>query len=176
MNYYNTGWYVAYTRPMHERKVAEQLTFKGIESFLPLVKKLRQWSDRRKYVYAPLFPSYIFVKLSGLHAYFESLKLNGVIYFLKTEKHLACVSESLITNLQNIVSVNCSNVCTCSSQIMRGDKMVIIHGPFTGLKCEVIRYGGKEKIIVRIELLGQNVLADFPMSYLALESNYLVTS
>jgi transcriptional antiterminator RfaH len=174
MSLFNAGWYVAYTRPLHERKVEERLASMGIECFLPLVKSLRQLSDRRKYVSVPLFPSYIFIKLNELHSYFESLDLNGVIYFLKTGKQMATIKESVITNLQNIISTHCSNVCTCAQQILPGVKMVIVIGPFTGLKCEVIRYDGKEKIIVRMELLGQNVLADFPMCDLALESNCLV--
>ena len=34
---------------------------KGIESYLPLKKVLKQWSDRKKWVEEPLFRSYIFI-------------------------------------------------------------------------------------------------------------------
>jgi hypothetical protein len=44
------AWYALYTKPRHEKKVYEQLLEKNIETFLPMVKTLRQWKDRRKWV------------------------------------------------------------------------------------------------------------------------------
>jgi len=41
-------WYAIYTRPRAEKQVAERLHEKGIHVYLPLQKKLRQWSDRKK--------------------------------------------------------------------------------------------------------------------------------
>lgn len=57
-------WYAIQTRCRFEKKAASQLQGKGIESFLPLVKQVHRWSDRRQVVEAPLFPGYGFVRLS----------------------------------------------------------------------------------------------------------------
>jgi hypothetical protein len=59
MQAFKKGWYVAYTKPRHERTAVYSLQKAGIGSFLPLTKKLRIWSDRKKYVEEPLFPSYL---------------------------------------------------------------------------------------------------------------------
>jgi len=56
-------WYALRTRSRHEKMVAEQLAQHGIENFLPVVKKKRQWSDRVKEVELPLFSGYTFVRV-----------------------------------------------------------------------------------------------------------------
>ena len=57
-------WFVVYTIPRWEKKVALLLQQKGIEHYCPLNKVTRQWSDRRKIVVEPLFKGYVFVKVS----------------------------------------------------------------------------------------------------------------
>jgi transcription antitermination factor NusG len=52
------NWYVVYTKPKWEKKVAEQLTKMGIEC-CPLITQVRQWSDRKKKVVVPAFNSYV---------------------------------------------------------------------------------------------------------------------
>jgi len=56
-------WYALYTRPRWEKKVADLLSRKNIESYCPVNKVSRQWSDRRKIVLEPLFTSYVFVRI-----------------------------------------------------------------------------------------------------------------
>ena len=57
-----TPWKVIYTASRQEKKVAVLLERFGIAYYLPLVKKLRLWSDRKKWVEMPLFNGYVFVK------------------------------------------------------------------------------------------------------------------
>ena len=56
-------WHVIYTAPRAEKKVNERLESQGVETYLPLQKTLRQWSDRKKKVSIPLFNSYVFVRV-----------------------------------------------------------------------------------------------------------------
>src|SRR5882672_9281224 len=62
----NSGknWYAVYTRPKWEKKVAELLNRKNIDNYCPLQKSIRQWSDRKKTIFEPLFNSYVFVNVS----------------------------------------------------------------------------------------------------------------
>jgi transcription antitermination factor NusG len=57
-------WLAIYTRPRWEKKVNTLLLEKGLESYCPLNKVRRKWSDRVKVVEEPLFKSYVFVKVS----------------------------------------------------------------------------------------------------------------
>ena len=56
-------WYAIYVNSRAEKKVEADLTCKGIETFLPLKKSLRKWSDRKKWIDMPLIPGYCFVKI-----------------------------------------------------------------------------------------------------------------
>jgi transcriptional antiterminator RfaH len=57
------NWYVVYTKPKWEKKVAERLNEIGVVAYCPLISKTSQWTDRKKTVQVPLFNSYIFVQL-----------------------------------------------------------------------------------------------------------------
>lgn len=58
-------WLAAYVVAWHEKAVAEQLALRAVESFLPLYRSLRYGKNRRAQVEPPLFPSYLFVRISG---------------------------------------------------------------------------------------------------------------
>ena len=60
----NSKWHVLYTKPRHEIKALERLAQKGFEVYCPMKTTLKQWSDRKKKVSAPLLPSYIFTKIT----------------------------------------------------------------------------------------------------------------
>jgi transcription antitermination factor NusG len=57
----SAAWYALYTKHQHEKAVAQNLTYKGFEIFLPLYAAARSWKDRVKLVYLPLFPCYVFL-------------------------------------------------------------------------------------------------------------------
>ena len=56
-------WYALYTKPRWEKKIDSVLIRKGVESWCPLQKIERQWSDRKKIIEDPLFKSYVFVRI-----------------------------------------------------------------------------------------------------------------
>ncbi|HMJ47328.1 MAG TPA: transcription termination/antitermination NusG family protein, partial [Ferruginibacter sp.] len=60
MDNMNKKWYVVYTRPRWEKKVAATLDERGVENYCPLNRVNRQWSDRKKVVLEPLFKGYVF--------------------------------------------------------------------------------------------------------------------
>ena len=80
----NKKWYAIYVKSTNEKKVFKTLDDIGIESFLPLITKMKQWSDRRKKVEEPLFRSYLFVNIT-LSDYYKVLNVNGVVKFISFE-------------------------------------------------------------------------------------------
>lgn len=73
-------WFAVLTRARHEKVVAERLDERGITSFLPLVKAVHRWSDRRKTVELPLFSCYVFAKLAAnSEQRLRTLTVNGVL-------------------------------------------------------------------------------------------------
>ncbi|MBU1864090.1 MAG: UpxY family transcription antiterminator [Candidatus Omnitrophica bacterium] len=59
-------WYAIHTRCHHEKQVSCRLEGKGVETFLPLRCLQRRWKDRKKLVDFPLFPGYVFIRISLL--------------------------------------------------------------------------------------------------------------
>jgi transcription antitermination factor NusG len=56
------NWYALHTRPRHEKLVVQRLSERGVDTFLPMVKEVHRWSDRKKVVELPLFGCYVFAK------------------------------------------------------------------------------------------------------------------
>ncbi|MEX6689924.1 UpxY family transcription antiterminator [Danxiaibacter flavus] len=166
MKKFRPSWYVIYTRPRHEKKLASELTEMTITSFLPTIKSLRTWNDRKKFVDSPLFPSYIFVYLKTAQEYFTCLGHDSVLFFIKQGKDICQVPQSIIDDIKLIVA-NGKNIEVCEDKLSPGKRLIITEGPFTGFSCEIIEYKGRQRIWVRIDLLKRNILLDLPIDYLA---------
>ena len=77
----NKVWYAVYTKPRWEKKVHQLILDKGMESYCPLNKVRKKWSDRYKIVNEPLFKSYVFVRLSEEEKTTVRM-VNGVVNFV----------------------------------------------------------------------------------------------
>ena len=95
-------WFAIYVKSRNEKKVFKQLEDMGIESFLPLITRVKQWSDRKKKVEEPLFRSYIFVKIS-LKDYYTVLNIPGVVKFVCFEKNPVPVPENQIVAIKQYI-------------------------------------------------------------------------
>ncbi len=98
----NKQWYVLYVNVRHEKKVYDKFVEQNIESYLPIVKTLKQWSDRKKIVEEPLFTGYVFVKLEA-HELDKPIYITGVVNFLSFGRQKAIVQQSEIDALQYLV-------------------------------------------------------------------------
>jgi len=123
--------------PRHEQKVAQMLQRLNIESFFPTQRVLRFWNKRKKFINVPLFPSYIFLYLTDIRSYYDSMKVEGYLYYVKIGKEIAKVNESIIKNIK-LVTENVSEIEICSKILEKGRTIIIKNGPLTGLCCEVI--------------------------------------
>src|SRR3982074_3227777 len=78
-------WYAIHTRSRHEKKIEVRLREHGISTFLPWVRQVHRWSDRRKLIELPLFPCYAFVYIvPNAQARLAVLRIDGVIGFVCT--------------------------------------------------------------------------------------------
>jgi transcriptional antiterminator RfaH len=158
---FKSGWYVIYTRPKQEKKVAGALSEIGIDHLLPTARTLRTWSDRKKYIDAPMFPSYIFVHLKQRQDYFNALNIDGALFYIRFGQEVAMVRNHVIDGLRLILE-NSPDVEVSNLRFQPGQQLVIQEGVFAGLTCEVVEHKNQQKMIVRINLLNTNVLASIP--------------
>jgi transcription antitermination factor NusG len=98
-------WFVVQTRYRFEKKVAAQLSNKGIRVFLPLRKESRSWSDRKKVIAVPLFPGYAFVRSDrSLLRRLLILQTGGVMGFVSFAATAAIVPDKQIDDLQLLLA------------------------------------------------------------------------
>jgi len=94
-------WFALQTRYRFEKKVAAQLSGKGLEVFLPLRHEDREWSDRKKMVSVPLFPGYAFVRSARSVALrVQVLQTAGVMGFVSFAGAAAVVPRKQIEDLR----------------------------------------------------------------------------
>jgi transcription antitermination factor NusG len=95
-------WLAIYTRPRWEKKVNQLLQEKGVESYCPLNKVRRKWSDRVKVVEEPLFKSYVFVKVSDGDR--TNVRMTpGAINFVYWQGKPAVIREKEITAIKRFL-------------------------------------------------------------------------
>jgi transcription antitermination factor NusG len=145
------NWYVVYTKPKWEKKVAERLNEIGVVTFCPLLTKISQWSDRKRKISVPLFNSYIFVQLEDLqrHRIFE---VTGAIRYLFWLGKPAVVKDSEIEAIKKWLSVP-DTYDVLVDQWKKGDKIVVESGPFLS-QSAVIQEVKKNHYILILESLG----------------------
>ncbi|RUA17551.1 MAG: antitermination protein NusG, partial [Flavobacteriia bacterium] len=96
MNYSLNEWHVLYVKHLHEKKIDSKVKSIAIKSFLPTYETMVNWSDRKKKLIKPLFPSYLFVKPKTKKELFKVLDFKGVYRYLKTNERYLTVKESEI--------------------------------------------------------------------------------
>jgi len=98
-------WFAAFTTPRHEKHVAELLTEREIESFLPLYKACRQWKKSAPVeLQLPLFPNYVFVRI-GKQSRGTVLSLPGVVSIVGSSRGPWPLPESEIEILRSGIRV-----------------------------------------------------------------------
>ncbi len=164
------AWYVLYTKPNAEYRVARHLEERGIEVFFPTLRTQR---PRRGYSTVPLFPSYVFFRadMSGLDM--SLLRWTpGLRYIVKFDNKPAAVPSGVIEYLRRKVEeINAAGGLP-THNFKPGDRVIIRSGPMAGL--EAIFLGPMkptERVNVLLEFLGRLTRAQIPVEFLELASD-----
>jgi len=160
-------WHAVYVHSRAEKKVHEELKFKGIESFLPLQRKLRQWSDRKKWVEVPLISGYVFVHITRKH-YDVVLQIDNVMQYVRFEGKAAVIRDHDIEILKRMLGQSEVEVEITREELLPGMQVEIIAGPMMGIRGELISFRGNNRVALRILPLGFTVLVESPSTNLAI--------
>jgi len=145
-------WYPIYTRSRAEKKTYEELLKKNIRSYLPLQKKLKQWSDRKKIVEEPLLKSYLFVYISAKE-YTEVLMTYGISKFIYFSGKIAAIPEKQIEDLKLLLATE-ADLEVIEFEVSPGEKVLIKAGPFKGIIAELVSLKNKNSLVLRLQNLG----------------------
>ncbi len=149
-------WLAVYTRPRWEKKVNQLLTEKGLESYCPLNKIKRKWSDRVKIVEEPLFKSYVFVKVSDEDR--STVRMtNGAINFVYWDGKPAVIKEKEIVAIKRFLD-EYENVEARPSELRINQRVRITNGTFMDQEGKVLDVR-KKVARVAIDSLGYILVA-----------------
>ncbi len=158
-------WYALYTRSRYEKRAYLLLRELGVETYLPLVKTWRVWSDRKKQVDMPLLPSYLFVHTdaSNYRSYYNILNTPGIVRFIAFEGQAVAIPDYQIAALQRLnsygIDMQCLELCP-----EPGTHVKIIRGPMKGLTGEVVSVGKNQKLIMRLNPLDKCITLNISLA------------
>jgi transcription antitermination factor NusG len=151
------AWYAIHVRPRFERTVASMLTGKGYEHLMPMQTIRRQWSDRVKQVVEPLFPGYVFCRLST-HAVAPIIITPGVIRIVGAGNRPLPLDEHEIAALQTLMRSQVN--ATPWPYFSIGQKVRIETGALAGLTGFLCRHANGDRLVVSVTLLQRSVAVE----------------
>ncbi len=157
-------WYAVYTKSRNEKRISELLSQQGIEHYLPLMKKIRIWSDRKKVVEMPLFPSYIFVNIDEKE-YYECMKTPGIVKFVSFERKRVTVPAYQIETIRKYVETG-EEFIPNEGDFKVGKRVKVIRGGMKGLEGRLTEVLGKQRVKVEIESIQQSLFLQIPLGSL----------
>lgn len=166
-------WYAVYVKSRYEKKTSKLLEDRHIEVYLPLLNRLKQWSDRKKMVEEPLFKSYIFVR-TDLKNYYEILNTPGIVRFIGFEGKPVPVPDNQIVAVKQFVGeYDDLNNLDELQNMQEGQLVEIVYGEMKGLVGRFVSYQGKQRLLVDIESVGQSIPINISRSQVRLLQNGL---
>jgi transcription antitermination factor NusG len=168
MNSYtpDDSWLVIKTKPRAEKKLYEQLTKAGYDSFLPTYVVIRQWSDRKKKVELPLISGVVFVKNKLVDTY-SLYDFPHIIGILKEFNKPALVSQQEIENIKILIKEWNGELIECkeSLTLSKGEEVEVVRGDFAGIIGELIALNGKHRLVVQLKTLNVEFTVNIPKSH-----------
>ena len=149
-----THWYALYTKSRHEKLVEEGLRKKGIETFLPLRKIIRHWSDRKKEIQEPIFKGYLFVQIP-LSQQREVLQTRGSVRLIGFNAHPVPVPEKDLNAVRRFVREEIS--LDPYPYLEAGNRVYIRSGPLKGIEGFIVRKDKQMRLVISLDLLFQSI-------------------
>jgi transcription antitermination factor NusG len=150
-------WWALYTRHQHEKVVADMLSAKGFEVFLPLYDSIRRWKDRQKLLSLPLFPCYVFVR-GGFGRRLQIVTTPGVHTVLNHGEHVAVIPESEIESIRRTVDGHFR--MEPHPFIRCGDRARVIRGSLQGVEGILVRKKNQFRLVLSVDMLAKSVAVE----------------
>ena len=153
-NKISKSWYAIYVKSRHEKSVYNELQERGIESSLPLTSVIRQWSDRKKKVEAPLFRGYVFVNINIQNERLDILQTEGVVKFVSFGHKIVNIPDKQMHWITRLLT---SSNIEYEQELTVGAQVDVIFGPFTGLRGWVKQKRSETRLVVWFDTIMQGV-------------------
>ncbi len=154
-------WHALHTRYQHETRVAESLSIKEHDVFLPIYDAAHRWRDRAKHLWLPLFPCYVFIR-GGMDRQLQLLTTPGMVGILQSSGRPTIVPDGQIDAVRRIVE---SSLRVEPHPFLEcGDRVRVKAGPLAGVQGILVRKKGMFRLIVSLEMLGRSAAVEIDVS------------
>jgi transcription antitermination factor NusG len=158
---WTSGWHALYTRHQYEKLVAQALSAKGFEVFLPQYRTIHRWKDRRKELMLPLFPSYVFIQ-GGFDRMLSIFTTPGVHSFVSWGGRPAEIPQEQIDAVRRLVQ---SPLRFEPHPFLKcGDWVRIKSGPLAGIEGVLVRTKSAYRLVLSVEILAQSASVEVDIS------------
>jgi transcription antitermination factor NusG len=152
-----TLWYAGYTAARHEKRVAEHLTQRGVEHFLPLYETIHQWNNGRHRVQLPLFPGYIFVRI----ALQERLRVLEVPGFVRLVGFNALPHPLPGADIQKMrEALGRGVMAEPYPYLTAGTRVEIRSGPLAGMTGVLLRRQNNCRVVISVDLIMRAIVVE----------------
>jgi transcription antitermination factor NusG len=152
----DSRWYAVWTRSRQEKVVAAMLSALGIQHYLPLKSELRQWSDRKQMVEAPLFSGYLFVCINSLrNSKLQVLKVPGVGAFVGNLTGSLPIPDQQIEDIRRVLTAGVE--CSVQPLLKGGDLVRVVRGALAGVEGTLVRTHSTSRLLISIEMIRQSL-------------------
>ncbi len=164
------SWFALQVRSRYENIVSTLLQNKGYESFLPMYRCRRRWSDRIKEIELPLFPGYLFCRFNPQNR-LPILTTPRLISIVGIAKDPTPIEETEITALRTLVNADLPRQPWPYLQV--GQRVRIECGALYGLEGVLLQFRGRHRIVLSVALLQRSVAVEIdPASVTTLHPNH----
>ena len=157
-------WFALYTMSRQEKIVHADLTDDGFESYLPLQRTKRKWSDRIKWIDEPMFRGYVFVRVSS-REYFKILQHRSVLKYIAFGGKPSVIPDHHMEALRRALGEGVDYQVT-SDHFKPGQLVEVTAGPMCGCSGEIVRYASRKSLLIRIGETGYSLAVTMPAAYL----------
>jgi transcription antitermination factor NusG len=143
-------WWLAYTKPRQEKRLADELRQLEIPHYLPVVKKRSLSRGKTRVSQIPQWSSYLFLRVTGEERR-RALETNRILTTLGIVEQGQIGSR--LWNLADLIEKDAP--LTAEARLQAGQAVVVRGGPFEGKEGVVIKRGGKTRLFIFVmEVLG----------------------
>jgi transcription antitermination factor NusG len=150
-------WYAIAAKPRAELMVELGLEQRGFEVVRPTYWEKRRWSDRMKWIELPLFPGYVFCRMS-LDQRMVALSAPGVRLIVGFGGVAVPVPDAVMDSLR--CALGSGRRVTPWDEWAPGDEVEVGAGPLLGLRGALVEVRSSSRIVVQVELLRRAVAVE----------------
>jgi len=147
------SWFALYVQANHEKEVARQLELKSIDHLLPLMERWSKWRDRRKLIYTPLFPGYVFVHtILDNYMNVRILRTAGAVKILRSSDGPLPIPDLQMESLRTMLSFQAT--LEVHAYVREGDWVRVVRGPLAGHVGILQRHSHRKgRLVVNIDII-----------------------